>query len=90
MFRVLPSGLFTACYVFAKVLCPLVKRWRSKGIRCLVYINDGICAAESKDQCSAAMISIVSDLDRAGFILNAQNSRFEPQQVRRYLARVHP
>ena len=56
-------GLSTACYVFTKVLRPLVKRWRFKGIRCLVYIDDGICAEESNKQCSAAMSSIVSDLD---------------------------
>lgn len=85
VFRVLPFGLSTACYVFTKVLRPLVKRWRSKGIRCLVYIDDGICAEESKEQCSAAMSTIVSDLDRAGFILNAQKSRFEPQQIGTWL-----
>lgn len=33
MFRVLPFGLSTACYVFTKLLRPLVKRWRSMGLR---------------------------------------------------------
>lgn len=61
--------------MFTKVLRPLVKRWRSRGPRCLVYIDDGICAAESKEQCSAAMSNIVSDLDQAGFIFNAEKSR---------------
>ena len=31
-FRVLPFGLSTACYVFLKLLRPLVKRWRSMGL----------------------------------------------------------
>ena len=35
MFRVLPFGLASACYVFTKLLRPLVKRWRAKGIRAL-------------------------------------------------------
>ena len=42
-FRVLPFGLSTACYVFTKLMRPLVKRWRSLGLRCVVYIDDGIC-----------------------------------------------
>ena len=46
-FRVLPFGLSSACYVFTKLLRPLVKRWRSKGLRCIVYIDDGICASKS-------------------------------------------
>ena len=44
----------------------LDKRWRSKGIKCLVYTDKCICAKESNEQCSAAMTSIVSDLDGAG------------------------
>ena len=31
MFQVLPFGLSTACYVFTKLLRPLIKFWRSKG-----------------------------------------------------------
>jgi hypothetical protein len=44
-FRILPFGLSTACYVFTKPLRPLVKHWRSKGKRIVVYIDDGICAS---------------------------------------------
>ena len=42
VFTVLPFGLATACYVFTKVLRPLVKFWRSKGLRTVLYIDDGI------------------------------------------------
>ena len=31
VFRVLPFGLASACYVFTKLLRPLVKRWRGWG-----------------------------------------------------------
>ena len=51
MFRVLPFGLSTACYVFTKLLRPPVRRWSSRGLTCIVYIDDGIYAAESRDQC---------------------------------------
>ena len=30
-FSVLPFGLSSACYCFIKLLCPLMKHWRSKG-----------------------------------------------------------
>ena len=62
MFRILPFGQFTACYVFTKLLRSLVKRWRSKGIRCIVYIDDGIYAARSQKQCVEGTKMIVDDL----------------------------
>ena len=46
-FWVLPFGLSIACYVFMKLLRPLVRRWRSMGLRCVMYIDDGICGASS-------------------------------------------
>ena len=30
--RILPFGLSTACYMFTKLLQPLVRRWRSSGL----------------------------------------------------------
>ena len=51
MFCVLPFGLSTACYVFTKLLHPLIKKWRSQSLRCIVYIDNGICASESKQHC---------------------------------------
>ena len=44
-----------------------------------------MASVQRSQKCSAAMRSIVSDLDRAGFILNAQKSRLEPQQVGTWL-----
>ena len=36
-FRVLPFGLATAIYVFTKLLRPLVKHWRAKGLRASLH-----------------------------------------------------
>ena len=41
-FRVLPFGLNSACFCFMKLLRPLVKRRRSMGHCCFVYLDDGI------------------------------------------------
>ena len=48
VFRVLPFGLASACYVFTKLLRPLVKHWRSLGLHIILYIDDGICASASE------------------------------------------
>lgn len=58
---------------------------RGRDPRALVYTDDDICAVESKEQWSIAMSIIVSNLDQAGFILNAQKSRPEQQQVGTWL-----
>ena len=43
-FQVLPFGLSTACYIFMKLLRPLVRCWRSSGLMIVLYI-DGIYIA---------------------------------------------
>ena len=45
VFCVLPFGLATACFAFTKLLRPLVKHWRSQGIKVVVYLDAGIGAA---------------------------------------------
>ena len=87
-FKVLPFGLASACYVFTKLLRPLVKRWRSMGLCCVVYIDDGIGAAKSKLKCIAAKEIILSDLDRAGFILSISKCQLDPIQRGEWLGFV--
>ena len=68
VFKVLPFGLASACYVFTKLLQPLVKQ--SKGLRCIVYTDDGICAATTKEECIVAKQMLLSYLEQAGFVLS--------------------
>ena len=58
-----------ACYVFTKLLRLLVKRWRSKGIRAIVYMDDGIGALKTK-ALNEAHRDVISNLEQAGFVLN--------------------
>ena len=51
LFRVLPFGLATALFVFTKLLRSLVKRWRSQGLKVVIYVDDGICAAAQAPSC---------------------------------------
>ena len=85
IFRVLPFGLASACYVFTKLLRPLVKRWRARGLRVILYIDDGICASSSVAKCIEDKNVILSDLERAGFVLNVSKSCLEPHQIADWL-----
>ena len=46
IFNVLPFGLSSACYIFTKILRPFVKKWRSEGIKSIIFIDDGICGGK--------------------------------------------
>lgn len=49
VFTVLQFGLSTGPYIFTKVLRPLVKHWRGKAIRIVVYLDDGSGASSTFD-----------------------------------------
>lgn len=49
IFRCLPFVPSSACYIFTKVVRPLVKCWRSKGFLIVVYLDDGLGFEDSKE-----------------------------------------
>ena len=51
---------------FTKLLRPLVKRLRSYGFRAIVYIDNGICVANSSRECEQAKKVMLEDLASAG------------------------
>ena len=44
----MPFGLSSAPYVFTKMMRPLVRLWRSKSLKAVVYLDDGICALQNE------------------------------------------
>ena len=80
MFKVLPFGLATACYVFTKLLRPLVKYWRSQGLRAIIYLDDGIVAVSGKEAAHKASHSVRTDLAKAGFVEHSAKCMWEPTQ----------
>lgn len=79
-FTVLPFGLSTACYIFTKLLRPLVRYWRSLGLRIVVYLDDGLCAATGRSGAAAASLLVRDSLDKAGFVAHPTKSIWEPTQ----------
>ena len=78
VFYVLPFGLATACYLFTKLLRPLVKHWRSQGLQVVVYLDDVIAAAGGRIEAEKASLMVQHDLAEAGFVINTAKSKWTP------------
>ena len=63
----LPFGLSPAPYVFTKVKRQLTKYWRQKGIRIVLYIDDGLGGAGTFDRALTVSQQVKSDLISCGF-----------------------
>lgn len=85
VFTVLPFGLAAACYMFTKLMRPLVKYWRALGLRIVVYLDDGICTARSKVEAAAASCRVRGTLLQSGFVANESKSRWDPRQQTSWL-----
>ena len=59
---------------------PLVKQWRSKGIRSFIYIDDGIGAETSLRDAEVMSHDMKRDLQFAGFLINQTKSNWDPAQ----------
>ena len=81
----MPFGLSPASYVFTKVLRPFIKKWRGEGIRCIIYVDDGIHGAAGKRETAYNCLKIREDLELAGFTLNEEKSCMYPSQTGRWL-----
>ena len=88
VFTVLPFGLSTACYMFTKLLRPLVSYWRGKGIRIVVYLDDGLEAAAGETEATRASKIVQSTLEQAGFRANTEKSVWQPTQRLQWLGFV--
>ena len=80
VFTVLPFGLSTACYMFTKLLRPLVRHWRAGGIRIVVYLDDGLGTASGCQRAAEASELVRTTLDQAGFVTHPSKSSWEPVQ----------
>ena len=85
VFRVLPFGLSSAGFVFTKLLRVLIHYWRTKGIRIVVFFDDGIGAVLDYHKGLAERKIVKSTLLKAGFIPNVSKSSWIPVQTLAWL-----
>ena len=76
-FTCLPFGLASAPRVFTKILCPVVGFLHSKGIRCVIYLDDILLLDPDKTKVIATTLVLLKAL---GFLVNYLKSVLEPTQ----------
>lgn len=79
-FLCLPFGLNVAPYIFIKVLRPVVNHLRKKGFTSVIYLDDILLKASSKQECVDSAKASIKFLERLGFIINHSKSKLEPSQ----------
>ena len=62
VFAVLPLGLSTACYIFTKLMRPLVRYWHGRGLKAIVYLDDCIIAVEGESESLSESFGVQHDL----------------------------
>ena len=80
-FTVLLFGLSVGPYIFSEVMRPLVRYRCSKAVSIVVYLDDGISAAQSFSKCEEHSLLVRSDLFKSGFVPNKCKCQWVPVQV---------
>jgi hypothetical protein len=80
-FRTLPFGLSLSPLVFTKILRPLLRWARRRGIRLSAYLDDLLVMARSEEQSRRNTRLVREKLTALGFIINEKKSSLEPSQT---------
>ena len=80
-FTCLPFGLSTAPRIFTKLLRPVVGLLRSRGVRCVIYLDDILILAQRKDMLLHQTAATLELLESLGFLMNYKKSHLLPTQV---------
>lgn len=84
-FNCLPFGLCTAPYVFTKVLKPVMKYLRSRGIVSVQYLDDIFLIGNSYTSCLNSINFTRLLLERLGFVINYEKSCLTPSSKSKFL-----
>ena len=84
-FKVLPFGLSLAPLVFTKVLKPLLRWARQRGIRISAYLDDLIIIAATKEQSLKATEMVLHKLKSLGYLTKEAKSSLTPSQTLQHL-----
>ena len=81
VFTVLPFGLAAAPYVFTKLLRPLVRLWRNRGLKAVLYLDDDVFAVHGVKEANKASQLVQDTLVKAGLLANEEKSVWVPSPV---------
>ena len=84
-FTCLPFGLFCAPWVFTKTLKPVVTLFRELGVRLVIYIDDILIMAETREQARDHTLCLIHLLENLGFIVHPEKPLTIPAQEIEFL-----
>jgi hypothetical protein len=79
-FRTLPFGLSLSPFVFTKIVRPILKWAREKGIRISAYLDDILIAARTKEEAKEHTRLVREQLEKLGFLIKDAKSTLDPTQ----------
>ena len=57
---------------------PLARYWRGRGLKAIIYLDDGIVAVKGKAEATVESAKVKQDLESAGLIVNIEKCVWEP------------
>ena len=84
-FKCLLFGLACTPWVFTKTLKPVAAQLRQLGVQLIVYIDDILILAESKELARDHAIGLVYLLENLGFAISKAKCQLEPMQTIEFL-----
>ena len=79
-FVVLPFGLNSAPFIFTKLMKPVVATLRKLGNRVILYLDNMLIMANSRDKARDHCQCAIYLLTSLGFVLNVEKSMWSPRQ----------
>lgn len=79
-YNCLPFGLSCAPLIFTKILRPVVKILRGKGILLVVYLDDFLIIGRSYEECQNNIKITIELLSQLGFLINYKKCSLLPTQ----------
>ena len=80
VYSVLPFGLATNGYIFSKLVREIVKYWRAKGLKIIMYLDDRLGGGDNYKNALVASNLIKKDLDCFGFSVAYEKCNWVPVQ----------
>ena len=88
VWRVLVLGLRDANHIYTRINRPIVAALRREGIRGLLYIDDNLTAAQSKEKCLEAERRTYEVFQECGWVFKPSKRSGEPAQTCKFLGLI--
>lgn len=84
-YLVLSFGLSSACYIYTKLMRPLIAKWRGEGKKIIMFLDDGFGTGGTYEKTTVKSREIKSDFVLSGLVPNVDKSCWEPVQELQWL-----